>query len=273
MLFTRASKWSYCGVLTAAVEASSLLPGMCGPAVEGECRGELGSNTIEICAADRWQQLDTSSFHCVAGTMVPYAVASTASPPAVQSGSDASITNAFDPQPLTDTTGYAYCNGLPLARREDQWGRASYHRGGKMASVYYADASSSFHCDRPPPLNDHYVAFWTQYDGATISQPTPLNCNRTLSLTNRRLGKTANATVIDRCASCVGVGRQLDDPTTPDCLVNGATIDLSRTLWDFLFEGAPPGVYDIEYDGNVYAGWATDPTPLTRDSGAQCNST
>ena len=281
MFFTRASVWAYFGLFAVAAEAGPFSSVLCPLALEGNCRGGLGPATVEICAAGKWQQMDSSTFRCVAGTMVPLAaghavvhtVSSTASaalPSAVQNESLARNTGAFDPQPLTDTTGNAYCSGLSLARREDQWGRASYHHGGKMASTYDATADSAFRCDRAPPPDGHYVAFWTQYDEDAVSQPKPMNCNRTLSLTNPRLGKTATAPVIDRCASCAGVGRQLNDPTTPDCLVNGATVDLGRALWDFLFEGAPPSVYDIEYGGDVYAGWDTNPAPLASISGAQC---
>lgn len=91
-----------------------------------------------------------------------------------------------------------------------------------------------------------------------------------MQFTNPRLGRTATAVVIDRCASCVGVGRQLHDPTTGDCFVNGATVDLSTEIWQYLFAGAPGSVYDIEYDGVAYAGWDTEPAALTNLSFTQC---
>ena len=141
-----------------------------------------------------------------------------------------------------------------------------------MASTYDATTGSAFRCDSVPPDNGFYVAFWTQYRESTDgSQPQPLNCNQSLRLTNPRLGITADAMVIDRCASCVGVGHQVNDPTTSDCLVNGATIDLSSKLWQHLFAGAPGSVYDIEYDGAVYPGWDDEPAALTHLTSAQCS--
>ena len=140
-----------------------------------------------------------------------------------------------------------------------------------MASMYVATAESAFRCNAAPPADGYYVAFWTQYhESPDGSQPQPLNCNQTLELTNPRLGTTATAMVIDRCASCVGVGRQLNDPTTGDCFVNGATIDLSRELWRHLFAGANGSVYDVEYNGAVHAGWDAEPAPLTELTSAQC---
>lgn len=139
-----------------------------------------------------------------------------------------------------------------------------------MASTYDADTTSIFRCNAAPPSDGYFVAFWTQYRAGSISQPQPLNCNHSVRLTNPRLDRTATAFVIDRCASCVGVGRKVNDPTTPDCLVNGATVDLSPDLWNFLYAGAPPSVYDIEYEGDVYAGWDADPSPLTALSDGEC---
>lgn len=70
----------------------------------------------------------------------------------------------------------------------------------------------------------------------------------------RSTNRNASAIVIDRRQSCVGVGHQASDPTTPDNWVNGATIDLSEALFNYLYDGAEAGVYDIEHDSPIYGG-------------------
>lgn len=85
------------------------------------------------------------------------------------------------------------------------------------------------------------------------------------------LDKSASAQIIDRCASCVGVGHALGDPTTPDNLANGATVDLSRDLWNHLSDGAAGDVFDVEYDGDALLGWDEPPTPLGESSTLQCS--
>lgn len=74
----------------------------------------------------------------------------------------------------------------------------------------------------------------------------------------RPTNRNASAIVIDRCQSCVGVGHQASDPTTPDNWVNGATIDVSEALFNpiCLYDGAEAGVYDIEHDNvsPIYGG-------------------
>ena len=191
---------------------------------------------------------------------------STASSPSVM----ASDTGGTRPRNLTDTIGYALCSGAAIGYQSDEWGRASYRVGGKMASVY--TGGTVFRCDSQPPADGFYVAFWTQYTPQSISQPQPINCNHTITLRNPVLNTTANALVIDRCASCVGVGRQLEDPTTSDYYVNGATVDLSVELWNFLFNNASFGVYDVEYDGTPWPGWTAEPSPLTPLGRTQCGS-
>jgi hypothetical protein len=281
------------GLMAASVHSSSHFQSLdsCPFKREGQCRGRSGLSYIEICAAGRWQEVASGAFRCVAGAVVPLnrstawfpapttaattlssSVALGQSRTATHSdlGPTVSTASTGSPFSLRETTGDAYCRHVPLAKREDRWGCATYKFGGKMASMYYADSTSVFRCDVAPPSDGYFVAFWTQYQEGDASQPQPLNCNLSIRLTNARLGRTATATVIDRCASCVGVGHQVSDPTTPDCLVNGATVDLSPDLWDFLYAGAPPSVYDIEYDGDPYLGWDAEPSLLTALSDGTC---
>lgn len=123
-----------------------------------------------------------------------------------------------------------------------------------MASVYIASNEAAFRCDLEPPADGLYVAVWTRFNPELPSQPMPKNCGEILHLTNPKTGASSHAMVLDRCQSCVGVGHQASDHSTPDNLVNGATIDLSVALWNKLFDGAPHEVYDIVYDGLVYGG-------------------
>lgn len=99
-----------------------------------------------------------------------------------------------------------------------------------MASVYVPE-SNVFRCDTQPPHSGFYVAVWTRYNASEVSQPMPKNCNQWLTLKNPKMGRTAEALVIDRCASCVGVDRQMSDPATRDSLVNGAIIDLYIAMY------------------------------------------
>ncbi|KAI7309155.1 hypothetical protein KC340_g10827 [Hortaea werneckii] len=155
----------------------------------------------------------------------------------------------------TGATGNSFCTGSQLSTRSDTYGKATYLPGSKMASVYDPDPLTAvFRCDLPPPEDEFYVAMWTRYDPNVVSQPQPRTCGDRLTVRNPTTGKSQDAMVIDRCASCVGVDHQTSDPTTPDALVNGATIDLSPALWNILFDGAPFSVYDIDYDGETYAG-------------------
>ena len=131
-----------------------------------------------------------------------------------------------------------------------------------MASVYYP-GKPVFRCDIQPPASNYFVAVWTRYVPDQESQPQPKNCNEWLTLENPKNGRTATALVIDRCASCVGVGHQMSDLTVSDSFVNGATIDLSPDLFRYLYEGAHEGVYDITYNGSIYGGsWDGDPDDL-----------
>lgn len=134
-----------------------------------------------------------------------------------------------------------------------------------MASMYEADRSSIFRCSNVLyPSDEFFVALWTQFDPSLIgtSQPAPLNCGQRINLRNARNGIVANATVIDRCASCVGVGFDPRDSTLDLGLVNGATIDLSPKLWAHLYKDLDPGVYDIEYGEPPLAGWNMLPAVL-----------
>jgi hypothetical protein len=139
---------------------------------------------------------------------------------------------------------------------------ASYALGGSMASVYFP-VEPVFSCNIKPPASNYFVAVWTRFVAGQQSQPKPRNCNDWLTLENPKNGRTATALVIDRCASCVGVGHQMSDSTVSDSLVNGATIDLSPELFSYLYEGAVEGVFDVSYNGSIYGGsWDGDPEDL-----------
>ena len=131
-----------------------------------------------------------------------------------------------------------------------------------MASVYLP-VKPIFRCDVQPPASNYFVAVWTRFSPGQESQPQPKNCNDWLMLENPKNGRTATALVIDRCASCVGVGHQTSDSTISDSLVNGATVDLSPELFAYLYEGAVEGVFDVVYNGSIYGGsWDGDPDIL-----------
>ncbi|KEQ57480.1 uncharacterized protein M437DRAFT_70768 [Aureobasidium melanogenum CBS 110374] len=141
----------------------------------------------------------------------------------------------------------------------DTYGIKSCIVGGRKASVYDAGIGSNFRCHGVLyPENGKFVALYTPYDTTLAaenrSQPAPVNCGRMMNPTNQFSGKSATGIVIDRCASCIGKGGQLDDPTTNQTLVNGATVDLSRPLWNELFDDAPDNVYDVWYEGKVLQG-------------------
>jgi hypothetical protein len=158
--------------------------------------------------------------------------------------------------------GFWYCLGEKPPTRNDRAFTSSYTLGGTMASVYYPE-QPLFRCNIQPPTSNYFVAVWTRYVPVQGSQPQPKNCNEWLALENPKNGRTATALVIDRCASCVGVGHQMSDSYVPDSVVNGATIDLSPDLFHFLYEDAPDGVYDITYNGSVYGGsWDGNPDDL-----------
>ena len=251
-----------------SVSASYRLQQHCDSSLEGRCR-PADEDTVEICASQKWQRLPKGTFDCVQGIWqlnVP------SSPLKSSLSHSAALTadneNRDDYHRLT---GNAVCSGIDIAERKDLYGTATYSKNGKMASVYLASRRSAFRCDSAPPLTDYYVALWTPFNGqADASQPQPLNCNQTITLRNPRLDRVATAKVIDRCASCVGVGYQTADPTTPDCLVNGATIDMSLALWNHMFNEAAPSVYDVEYSGDAHAGWNTQPEPLTELTEEDC---
>ncbi|THV91245.1 hypothetical protein D6D27_05378, partial [Aureobasidium pullulans] len=120
--------------------------------------------------------------------------------------------------------------------------------------------TSTFRCDNVSyPADDYYVAFWTRYDSSLAlsknSQPAPINCGQRLKFTNPLTGLSASGVVLDRCASCIGVGDlSLNDPTTNEGLVNGATVDFSRELWNKIYNGAPGDVYDVVYVGDPLQG-------------------
>ncbi|KAI6808341.1 hypothetical protein KC342_g18636 [Hortaea werneckii] len=238
-------------------QCASALDGSSQCSPEGVCRRE-SSSVVYVCASGYWQMVNDPymQYQC--------AEHETAGSEGLSSTSAASSSEATlqtsNPSPLTaqgetGATGNSFCTGNQLLARSDTYGKATYQTGSKMASVYDPDPFNAvFRCDLSPPQDGFYVAMWTRYDPNLVSQPQPRNCGDRLTVRNPTTGKSQDAMVIDRCASCVGVDHQTSDPTTPDNLVNGATIDLSPALWNLLFDGAPFSVYDIDYDGETYAG-------------------
>lgn len=142
----------------------------------------------------------------------------------------------------------------------DQYGIKSYPPGDKMALVYNASRSSTFRCDNISyPSDGYYVALCTRYNRNVAlnddSQPAPVNCGQRINFTNPLTGVSATGLVLDRCASCIGVGDQsLNDPSTGQSLINGATVDFSRELWKKIFNGAADDVHDVMYAGNPLQG-------------------
>jgi len=125
--------------------------------------------------------------------------------------------------------------------QDHEWASASYKPRGRIALMYKAKYSDAFRCDPKPPPNDYYVAFWTlvnpTLNAEKAPQPTPRSCGMNITVSNPKMpARSAVARVIDRCAACVGVGHMMDDPTTPESAVNGATIDLSKSLFNFLYD-------------------------------------
>ena len=234
----------------------------CSP--EGSCRRE-SSSVVHVCASGYWQMVSDPhmQYQCQGHeTAVSEGDATASSSTVAVSSDDATVptvhTSDASPQTAqneTGATGNSFCTGSQLLTRSDTYGKATYLPGSKMASVYDPNPLTAvFRCDLPSPEDEFYVAMWTRYDPNVVSQPQPRNCGDRLTVRNPTTGKSQDAMVIDRCASCVGVDHQTSDPTTPDALVNGATIDLSPALWNRLFDGAPFSVYDIDYEGETYAG-------------------
>jgi hypothetical protein len=241
----------------------------CSSDQDGICQ-TLENGRLQICGSGYWQYITTGSYQCIGNQLSPEAevlsaVAQTSTSTYTSVGPATSSTTSLRSVSSTaGTTGYWDCLGVVAPIGEDSYGVKSYKPNGTMASVYDATPDAAFRCGSHAPSNDLYAAVWTRYNDRIVSQPMPKNCNGTMTLTNPKTGKSVVATIIDRCQSCVGVNHQTSDPTTPESVVNGATIDLSRTLWNELYEGAPDGVYDVLYDGPIYSGsWDGEPDPLT----------
>lgn len=231
--------------------------------VEGNCR-TIPDGHMQICASAYWQKASFDAFSCVDGQFVLKSLSNSvrASPSMNFSNIDNALQTTVITSSVEGTTGHWACAGQQAPRKSDNFGTANYRHGGTMASVY-DPGSYVFRCDTRAPENGFYVAVWTRYNASLIAQPAPRNCKKWLKVKNPKTGRAAQAMVIDRCASCVGVDHQTSDPTTPDSLVNGATIDLSPALWVELYDSAPYGVYDVEYDGPVYGGsWDGEPDAL-----------
>lgn len=245
---------------------------------EGTCRGADSGDEYLLCASRRWHVMSANGYSCVSGSLVPpmntpaqvfsFSSAQPSDGTFVVAGSNLEAVKQSDVPLLTSrkhdgalgsstTFSQADPTLLPTTWKSsrDSFGIKSYAIDGKMASVYDATQESTFRCtDIEYPSNGYYVAFWTQYDSTLISQPEPVNCGQYMNFTNPLTGVSASALVLDRCASCVGVGKQLNDPTTSQGLVNGATVDMSRALWNRIYSGAPGDVYDILYSGRPLLG-------------------
>ena len=220
---------------------------------EGSCRsGPTGQ--VQQYASGYWQDVSVGSYVCVEGGL-ELATGSASRPTCTTCASSLAPTQALE-DAYTDTrTGYSECDNVSVPFKSNAHGVASYKPGGRMASVYYPEGYV-FRCNMvaEPDVSEYYAAVWTRYDPALTAQPMPQNCNQTIKLRNNYNGRAATAIIKDRCASCVGVNHQTSDPTTLDRYVNGATIDLSPRLWEYLFDGSPDDVFDIDYDGPVYSG-------------------
>lgn len=260
---------------------------------EGNCR-TTSEGCLQVCASGYWQNVAIEGYECYNDVLVPKKLyvsdsASVLVGPPVQATLPSSTELAsvlvgppiqfplpsssgsipeLHTSPLPDTSsdirdvGHWYCSGMKPPTKDNKAFTASYRKGGSMASVYYAE-QAIFRCDIQPPKSNYYVAVWTRYVPGQISQPPPKNCNEWLTLENPKNRRTATALIIDRCASCVGVGHQMSDLTVSDSYVNGATIDLSPDVFRYLYEGMDEGVYDIIYNGSIYGGsWDGDPDNL-----------
>jgi hypothetical protein len=247
---------------------------------EGLCEKTESDDTYLLCASQNWHTMPSNGYMCVSGLVVPPMVQQTSTQwTSSTGGSNRFIPTATFPMASEqlDSTSCALgaCQdstsqvtstqtelvSMPQAWKpsQDTYGIRSYKLNGKMASVYDADHSSTFRCDGLEyPSDGYYVAFYTRYNSTLEdeekSQPAPVNCGQNVSFTNPLTGVSETALVLDRCASCVGVGGQLNDPNTDQILVNGATVDFSRALWNKIYNNAPNNVYDVQYSGKVLQG-------------------
>jgi hypothetical protein len=236
---------------------------------EGLCEKTESNDTYLLCASQNWHTMPSNGYMCVSGLVVPPMVQQTST----QWTSSTGGSNRFIPTATSCTLGACQDStsqltstqtelvSIPQAWKpsQDSYGIRSNKLNGKMASVYDADHSSTFRCDDLEyPSNGYYVAFYTRYNSTLEdeekSQPAPVNCGQNVSFTNPLTGVSETALVLDRCASCIGVGGQLNDPSTDQILVNGATVDFSRALWNKIYNNAPNNVYDVQYSGKILQG-------------------
>jgi len=247
---------------------------------EGICKRAENNDTYLLCASQIWQTMSSNGYICVSGVLVfPGAeqtstlglnstqsykqIVQTQTTPFAGEQLDSPLcTPSVQKRPTSPITSSQSAPTLvPQAWQpsQDSYGIRSYAVEGKMASVYDADSNSVFRCDDLTyPSDGYYVAFYTPYNSTLAiegkSQPAPANCGHHVDFKNPLTGVSATALVLDRCASCIGVGGQLNDPNTDQSLVNGATVDFSRALWDKIYNHAPNNVYDVQYAGKVLQG-------------------
>jgi hypothetical protein len=247
---------------------------------EGLCEKTENDDTYLLCASQNWHTMPSNGYMCASRVPVPPMVQQNSAhwtsstggsnrfiPTAISSMADEKLdSTSCTLSACQDSTRQVTSTQTELvpishARKpsQDSYGIRSYEVNGKMASVYDADRSSTFRCDDLEyPSDGYYVAFYTRYDSTLEeeekSQPAPVNCGQNVSFTNPLTGVSEIALVLDRCASCIGVGGQLNDPNTNQILVNGATVDFSRALWNKIYNNAPNNVYDVQYSGKVLQG-------------------
>lgn len=250
--------------------------------VEGTCQESGNNDNYLLCGSQMWHSMPSNGYLCVSGVLVPPVNEQTIDPGLKSTQINTQIVSTQTMAPADEQSSLPlYSSGVfeapssPITSSKiqsmfvpqawkpsrDTYGTRSYTVGGKMASVYDAESTSTFRCDGLSyPPDGYYVAFYTRYENTLEvekkSQPEPVNCGQYVSFTNPMTGVSATAMVLDRCASCIGVGGQLNDPNTDQSLVNGATVDFGRALWNKIYNNAPDNVYDVQYVGEVLQGMA-----------------
>ncbi|KAF4547332.1 Hypothetical protein D9617_46g064320 [Elsinoe fawcettii] len=193
----------------------------------------------------------------------------------IESAMESTFSGSMPSLPSVGQTGYSFCTSRQNVQQRKNAGMASFQPEGRMASMYIADRSSTYRCSEVTyPDDELFVALWTQYqaDLEGKSQPAPINCGQKMMFRNPVNGNEAEAVVLDRCASCVGVNRSPQDPNMGLQLVNGATVDLSAKLWDILYNGEEGAVFDIEYGGSIWAGSDQEPKGLEESDRHLCST-
>lgn len=111
----------------------------------------------------------------------------------------------------------------------------AYHNGNTMTCGHKAASTYTGATGGACGIvaKDEYYAAWHIPPGSVGAFP---QCGKSVTLTNKNLGKKVTVQVVDKCESC-------DAGKTG----NGATIDISPVAFQELF-GMVDGVYDVEYN-------------------------